>query len=344
MRLEPVPLDAVDWSQVGRLFPLQFSQSGEWLRFAAAVSGGIPIVAQVVQGADLRGYFFGVVFRRFGLRILGSPFPGWTLPYLGFTLGDATDFAAALDGLRDLAFRRLSCIHFELTDRTITPEAASRLGVDFDSVQGYLTDLTPPEDAIFMTMTSACRRAVRKAEKCGVLIEEAPAEGFAADYYAHLLDVFAKQGLRPTYGVDRVETLIRFLHPTGGLLLLRARSPDGRSIATGIYPGGRSYSFFWGNGSLRGDQILRPNEALHWHAIRTWKARGSTRHDWGGAGDYKRKYGGVEFRVASIRQSRYAAVSRARNVAKSSYYFMRSSLRRVRGKDPLAGNLERKPS
>ena len=145
---------------------------------------------------------------------------------------------------------------------------------------------------------------------------------------AHLTDVFAKQGLRPTYGVDRVEKLIRCLYPTGQLLLLRARSPDGRSIATGIYPGGKGYSFFWGNGSLRSDQQFRPNEALHWYAMRTWKARGSKVHDWGGGGEYKRKYGGHEFRVAGIRESRFAVISFARNTARGGYDFIRRAKQR----------------
>src|SRR5262249_53572783 len=141
-------------------------------------------------------------------------------------------------------------------------------------------------------MDSAARRAVRKAEKSGVVVEEADPAGFAADYHLQLADVFAKQGLRPTYDQARVEALIGHVHPSGDLLLLRARDPEGRSIATGIFPGFGRWSHFWGNGSLREFQILRPNEALHWRALRTWKTRGVVEHHWGGGGDYKAKYGG----------------------------------------------------
>jgi hypothetical protein len=82
-------------------------------------------------------------------------------------------------------------------------------------------------------MTSACRRAIRKSEKEGVVVEQTSGVDFADEYYAQLEDVFAKQSLRPMYGVSRVRELVRSLEPTGRLLLLRARAPDGTRCAAG---------------------------------------------------------------------------------------------------------------
>ena len=45
-------------------------------------------------------------------------------------------------------------------------------------------------------------------------------------------------------------------------------------------------AFFWGNASWRSEQQWRPNEYLHWYALRYWKARGVTLFDWGGGGTY----------------------------------------------------------
>src|SRR3989442_1557306 len=80
-------------------------------------------------------------------------------------------------------------------------------------------------------------RCVRKAEKSGVTIEEAHDIAFADEYYEQLKDVFAKQGLVPTYDVERVRALVRHMEPSGNVLLLRARDPEGKCIATGIFPG-----------------------------------------------------------------------------------------------------------
>jgi hypothetical protein len=73
-------------------------------------------------------------------------------------------------------------------------------------------------------MSSACRRATRKSDKEGVRVEEAHGIGFADEYFPQLEDVFAKQSLRPPYGVERVRELIRCLEPSGNLLLVRALS------------------------------------------------------------------------------------------------------------------------
>jgi len=168
-------------------------------------------------------------------------------------------------------------------------------------------------------MDSACRRCIRKAEKSGVTIEEAHELAFADEYYEQLKDVFAKQGLVPTYKLDRVRALIRNLEPTGRLLLLRARDLQGKCIATGIFPGFNRIAEFWGNASVRSGQILRPNEAIHWHAMRYWKRHGVEIYDWGGEGVYKQKYGCVLHRVPWFSKSRYKLLSRLRNEARNVF-------------------------
>jgi len=65
--------------------------------------------------------------------------------------------------------------------------------------------------------------AIRKAEKSDITIEHAAPGGFAEEYYGQLLDVFGKQGMKPTYRLDRVKKLIEHIHPSGDLLLARAR-------------------------------------------------------------------------------------------------------------------------
>jgi hypothetical protein len=51
----------------------------EWLEFLACAQGAEPVVARVVEPCeDEAGFFVGAMVRRFGVRILGSPSPGWT--------------------------------------------------------------------------------------------------------------------------------------------------------------------------------------------------------------------------------------------------------------------------
>jgi len=131
--------------------------------------------------------------------------------------------------------------------------------------------------------------------------------------------VFAKQGLVPTYPVERVRALVKNLEPTGRLLLVRARDPEGKCIATGIFPGFNKTAEFWGNASLRSSQNLRPNEAIHWYVMRYWKARGVEVYDWGGEGKYKEKYGCVAHRVPWFTKSRFAVISGLRGQARKMF-------------------------
>jgi hypothetical protein len=146
-----------------------------------------------------------------------------------------------------------------------------------------------------------------------------------------LLDVFAKQDMKPTYGLDRVKKLIEHVHPSGDLLLARVREPDGHGIATGIYAGFNRFALFWGNGSLRPFQHLRPNEALHWHSMRHFKALGMPSYDWGGRATYKTKYGVEEFSLLALCKSRFGMIRYARDLAEKIYYYPRQ-LRRMRYK------------
>ena len=116
-----------------------------------------------------------------------------------------------------------------------------------------------------------------------------------------------------------VRALVRNMEPTGRVLLLRARDPAGRCIAAGIFPGFNKIAEFWGNASYRSAQILRPNEAIHWYAMRYWKQRGVEVYDWGGEGLYKEKYGCVPHKVPWFIKSRYKFVSRLRDEAKKMF-------------------------
>jgi hypothetical protein len=330
------PLDEIDWNALDAFSDRGFTQRRHWLEFVASFTGGEVVVAELYRAAELVGYFNGILFRRCGIPILGSPFRGWTTPYMGFNLAPGTSRIEALESVERFAFRELGCLHLEITDRHFTPEDAGARGYAQRPVRSLITDLTQAEDRLLANMSSACRRAIRKAEKSGVVVEEAAPEGFAEEYYAQLQDVFAKQDLTPTYSSARVRKLIEHVYPSGDLLLARVRDAEGRSIATGLFPGFGSFSFFWGNGSLREYQIVRPNEALHWFAMRYWKERGMRWHDWGGANAYKAKYGVVPFTTMALRKSRFAVLQYARDLAERLYYLPRD-LRRRRYDDKIAG-------
>jgi len=294
-------------------------QTPAWLAFLSRTQHGVPVVGVLRDGRDVLGYFVGLVVRKLGLRILGSPFPGWSTDYMGFILREGVDRREAVRALVDFAFGNLGCIHVEMMDRSLSVENLEGLDGQYRLCHGFELDLTRDEEKLFAGMTSACRRCIRKAEREGIHVEEAHDMEFAKEYYAQLQDVFAKQHLMPTYGIERVRQLITHVHPTGHLLLLRARNREGHCVATGIFPHLNGVLYFWGGASWRRYQALRPNEAIQWEAMRIGKRKGLRIYNMGGGGEYKRKYGGSEIQVPWFRKSKYPWIRVMRDLSEHGH-------------------------
>ena len=296
LTLERIQPDERTWSEMDAFPDRTIFETREWMSFVAKTQSAEPVVAALKDGGTTVGYYTGLIVERYFLRILGSPGPGWATWYMGFNLQEGVSRREALEALLPFAFGSLRCQQLELGDRELTQDDAITLGLHHELKMRLEIDLQRTEDEIWAGMTSACRRCIRKAQTVGVVVEEAADLAFADDYYDQLTEVFAKQGRKPTHDRALIREMIAALLPTGRLLLLRARDPEGRCIATGIFPGLNRTMYFWGGASWREHQILRPNEAIMWHAVRYWKARGVQACDLGGGVDYpyKRKYGPTE--------------------------------------------------
>jgi hypothetical protein len=293
-------------------------QTGPWLNFLAESLGAEPIVAELKEGSQTLGYFTGLTVTEFGFKILGSPFPGWSTTFMGFNLLPDVPRATALEALTQLAFEDQKCHHLELMDRRLTHEDAERLGFEIWDYHTFEVDLSASEEEIFGRMKHQCRSCIRKAERSGVVIEEARDAKFADEYYQQLQHVFAVKGLPAPFPVERVRNLLRFLLPTGRLLLLRALNGDGLCIATGIFPAMNKTMYAWGSASWREYSNVRPNEAIFWHAMKYWKRRGMLTCDLVGAVDYKTKYGGIPVTVPWVRKSSNRAVAALRTAAENT--------------------------
>ena len=328
-RVEPTPeLEADRAAYADRLI----FHTPAWLSFVAETQRAEPVLATVADGGTRVGHFTGLLAKRYGLRILGSPMAGWTTSYLGFNLRPAVPRRAALAALLPFAFRELGAAHLEIRDRGFVAGDLEGLGMRWAAAPTAVIDLTPGTDALFGRMSSACRRNIRKADKSGVVVEEASADDtFAAEFYDQLRDVFAKQNLLPTYPVERVRSLIRHLGPAGDLLLLRARDPEGRCIATAVLPWHRRTMYFWGGASYREHQHWRPNEALIWYALRYAKSRGVTEFDFVGGNAYKAKYGTTQVPVPWARRSRSPLVAGLRDAAKEGFALKQRVAARLAG-------------
>jgi hypothetical protein len=328
--LNRIELSDVPWNVLDSFGDRNLFQTKGWLKFIERTQQAEPVVAELRRDGRHLGYFTGLIVSKWGFRVLGSPFQGWNTEYMGFNLLPGISREKVLEPLFNFAFRKLGCHHIEMIDPHWKNGCPRSMHCEVRSSSSFEIDLTRSEEELFGNMKPSCRRAIRKAGKSGVRIEEATDDAFGHDYYAQLIDVFAKQSLVPPYGIERVNELIRQLQPTGQLLLLRARDPKGLCIATGIFPSFNSTMYFWGGASWRQYQKLRPNEPLTWHAMRHWKNRGVKKFNLGGGGDYKKKYGTHDIVVFRLIISRYPLLIPLRHAAERSWRFRQAMLGRMR--------------
>ena len=157
LEFRALPADEVPWQRLNTFTDRTVFQTREWLNFIAETQRGTPIVAELRDGSSTAGYFSGVLIRKFGVRILGSSFPGWTTPYIGFNLlPGAFTRSEALEALRRWAFDELGCLHFEVSDWQFRNEGTKAPALDETAYESYESDLTRTEDELFGSMDSAC--------------------------------------------------------------------------------------------------------------------------------------------------------------------------------------------
>jgi len=307
LSLKRIDLNPELWMELDQFEDRTIFQTLPWLNFVAKTQAAELVVASIEEDGCTLGYFTGLIVKKFGFKILGSPFGGWTTDYMGFNLMPGASCRRVLEILPSFAFDDLGCQYLEIIDPHVREEDFSGFSYTVQPLQRFMVDLTKSEKDLFSSMEKkSCRWCIRKAEKSGVTIEEACDIGFADDHYAQVMDVFAKQSLVPPYGIEQVRELIRYLYPTGHLLLLRARNSGGDCIATGIFPAFNNTAMYLLGASWRQHQKLRPNELLMWYAMRYWKDRGVKTIDLGGGwSDYKTKYGSYESHIFRLKKAKY---------------------------------------
>src|SRR5215471_12371098 len=157
LTVEPLDLNVFPWEETLATLPDRtIYQSSPWMNFLKATQKGEPILAALRNGATTAGYFTGMIIKKFGLRILGSPFPGWSTSYMGMNLHPEVSRGAALDALKRFVFTDLHCSHLELLDRKFSPEEINERGLTWTPLNGFEVDLSVEEERVFQRLQPSC--------------------------------------------------------------------------------------------------------------------------------------------------------------------------------------------
>lgn len=296
-----------------------------WLDYLEDDIGGKAIILRITDQNDkLIGYYTGMLIRKFGILIAGSPFSGWSTVYMGFDVAEGVNKIDLIPSVKNYLFKLKHVLLMEIVDRQIGVEEAQMAGYQADIADTLELDINKTDDELFKVFKTDARNFIRQFGRRGAVYERAiPNDEFALEYYEQLKDVFAKQGLVPTYGVEKVKHILCHLEDGENVLCQRIRDPEtNQSIATSIFLAYNKKFYFWGGASLRSGQHYRPNEYMLWRAIQYWRDKGYKTFDMVGVRDYKRKFGSHEVQYAHIMIAKYPIIIQMRNMAKILFFKM----------------------
>lgn len=292
--LEPLsPDEAARWDDLIAPYETrQLFHRRAWLDYLAATRALRLDFWAIRESGRTLGFFCGGILRKGPFKILGSPLKGWGTNFMGPVAGRDLDGQAFLGAVDDLARReRLAVVEMEspfLEDRTFETH-----GYEPVEQQTYVVDLVPAEPGkVWDRIDLKSRQKIRKAQRLGASIHEASGADFAAEFYDQFVEVLARKTLSPPYGPECAPALLDRLGREGMVYALEIKDPEGRSIATGIFPHDDRTVYYWGGASRLSGWAYSPNDLLQWAAMEAACKRGIRVYNMCGYGYFKSKFGG----------------------------------------------------
>jgi len=269
-----------------------------WLELVSRISGAQLHPFSIVRGTERVGLFPVFVFRRGPFRIAASPPAQAATPYLSplvddVLLGDTLEAFA-----RTAAALKASYLELRF-DRQVADSVLAAAHLQHDTRATFLLDLRPGPEALWRDrLTSACRRAIRKAQSSGVVVEETQLAEIVDRYHELAEGVFAKSN-RPAPLTRADYAAIADVVQRGGPIKVFVARLDGALVSAGIFPYAAGAVYYLDGVSDPAGQQARSNNLLHWEVIRWACAAGLQRYDMVGAGisgvaRFKQGFGPVE--------------------------------------------------
>lgn len=325
-QFEKILFKNINWEEYYNFPNKTILTTKDWIEFVEEDSKAQPYILRITEDKRFVGYFTSLIVKKFGIKIVGSPFQGWSTPYMGIDVENVSEKISILPQLIKFVMKDTRCAYLEIHDRDFKAEELAVIkeknGFSIQTDETLELSIDGDDAFLYKNMKTDCRNFIKQFERRGATIEQAePNDEFAEEFYQQLVDVFAKQGLVPTCTVEKVKILLKHLSNSGSVLCLRVRDPEGKSIASSIFPGFNKKMFFWGGASLRPYQQYRPNEYMIYTAMRYWRDRGCTEFDMVGIRSYKKKFGSWEVYYPSVIAAKYKILIPMKRLAANLYYF-----------------------
>lgn len=259
-----------------------FFQTSAWLSvIEKSFSGKAHLLVLQEDGSRSIPWPF-VEVRKGGLKIWGSPLPGWMTPHISPALS-ADEAPAAIDAVSRY-LKGHGADHVELGFPIAMDAAALRQALyETEPCQTLMLDLSGPADDVWKNkINGKCRNLVRKAQKLNVEVRRVKLSEIIGDYCRMSDEVYAKSEKPSPVGPEFYAAMAESFDDTD-LLWTMAAYHEGRMVAAAIFPnfGSRVY-YLSGVSGDKGNE-LSANNLIQWELIQLACGSGKTSYDMVGA-------------------------------------------------------------
>ena len=280
-----------DWNfRIGKYDSKTIYHTNEWLEFIAESQGLSKVVYEIFLDKEVVGYLPGFIIKKGLIKIFGSPFPGWTTPYMGPLINKTVPQELLFKQIKKL-MQKEGYVYAEFCNRVLDVEIAEKVGFVLEKNITYISEIMHEPEAILASYSRSARKSVRRAIRNGLVVETTTnIEKFIEIYYLQLQEVFLKSNMLPTYSKERVKLLIKKLLPSNKILLTWVKFNE-KVIACRIDMIEGVWMNSFGSSSSREFLKLNPNELARYHVMCIGAERGIKHYDMSGGGKYKSKFG-----------------------------------------------------
>lgn len=346
------------WEQIASCYDSTCFHNKEWSLYYAKIRKQT-FVTTVNQDDHLIGYFMGCKVWM-GLTMICAPMDGTGTYSQGLCFLESVSDDKRVEIYQAFAkwvFAERIASYIQIDDWALRLDAPNQDWIEYEDVRidalekagiPYTTRATlhlpiagKTEEELWAGLHyKSAKYSVNKATKLGLTVkritERNDIERFTIEHFKQVTEVCARKGTvpKPSQQRERMVALCESLFPNRVLMLeTHGLDENGRDqiMATAIWAIDKGECSFWTAASYQRYMKYCPNELMIWTAIKIMAKEGCGDYNCCGMADYKKKYGCNYAYIPHVVFSKYSWFTNMKDWAKKFYFFMRLTLRNIRG-------------
>jgi hypothetical protein len=287
-----------EWDDLVARFPDRtvFHRSA-WLEAIACTLSFKLILTKVLRGQECVAIWPCFETRKGPFRVLGSPLPGSSTPYLGPLFAPDADMTSALEQF--MASWKLGPLSYFACRTQDEHREVNLRPFGFNPIrrfETYLIDIGQAEETLWANLSSECRNRIRKARKSGLEVHVEENLDFLGDFWRTSQEVFARSGIRPNYTPTLFQQIWHRMRPAGQIVVLSGFL-QGARVGSLILPHDGKTMHYLAGGCQDQALGIGANNLLQWEALLLAKRLDLERYDFvsslGGPGRFKKTFGPI---------------------------------------------------